>query len=297
MIDAKYSYRTGDKKLSIDVVKSKKSFDLANGIMYTMLILFAAFCIFPLLWTLVSSFKNNHEIFDNPWGLPAVPQFINYKNAWVVGEIGRYFFNSLYIVAASVVASFFTGTMAAYAVRRMIWKLSKYVMVFFLLGVMIPVHATLIPLYRLFNSVNMIGSPVCLIIIYTAVSLPMSIFILGGFFKMLPRELEEAAAIDGYSIIRIFWRIIIPLSKPAIATVTIFNFIGFWNELLFALIFMSNMKYMTLPVGLTNFIGRYLTDYTGMLAAIVLSFIPSLLIYIFLHENIIKGMMSGSLKE
>lgn len=297
MLDVKNLYKTGDKKLSLNMIKRKISFELSNVIMYAVLILFAAFCIFPLLWTLVSSLKNNHEIFDNPWGLPAVPQFINYRNAWVAGNIGRYFFNSAYIVAAAVVASFLVGTMAAYAIRRMIWKLSKYVMMFFLIGVMIPVHATLIPLYRLFNSVNMIGSPFCLIIIYTAVSLPMSIFILSGFFKMLPRELEEAAAIDGYSIFRIFWKIIIPLSKPAIATVTIFNFIGFWNELLFALVFMSNINYMTLPVGLTNFIGRYFTDYTGMLAAIMLSFVPSLLVYIFLHENIIKGMTSGSLKE
>jgi len=265
--------------------------------MYTLLILFAAFCIFPLLWTLVSSLKTNHEIFDNPWALPAVPQFVNYRNAWVLGNIGSYFLNSAYIVAASVIASFFASSMAAYAIRRMIWKLSGLTMTFLLTGIMIPVHATLIPLYRLFSNINMVGSPLCLIIIYTSVSIPMTVFILGGFFKMLPRELEEAAVIDGYSIVAIFWKIIIPLSKPAIATVTIFNFIGFWNELLFALVFMSNPKYMTLPVGLTNFIGRYLTDYTGMLAAIVVSFIPSLLIYIFLHENIIKGMTSGSIKE
>jgi raffinose/stachyose/melibiose transport system permease protein len=283
--------------MNLNALKRKIPFNLANVIMYTVLILFAAFCIFPLLWTLVSSLKNNHEIFESPWGLPAVPQFINYWNAWVVGNIGRYFFNSAYIVTTAVIVSLIASSMAAYAIRRMIWKLSKHVMMFFLLGVMIPVHATLIPLYRLFNSADMVGSPVCLIIIYTAVSLPMSIFILGGFFKMLPRELEEAAVIDGYSVYRIFWEIIIPLSKPAIATVTIFNFIGFWNELLFALVFMSNVNYMTLPVGLTNFIGRYHTDYTGMLAAIMLSFVPSLLIYIFLHENIIKGIMSGSLKE
>jgi ABC-type sugar transport system, permease component len=283
--------------LNTDFAIKKKRLNIADGFMYTLLILFAIFCIFPLLWTLVSSLKTNHEIFDNPWAFPTVPQFVNYKNAWVVGNIGSYFLNSAYIVAASVIASFFASSMAAYAIKRMIWKLSGLVMTFLLTGIMIPVHATLIPLYRLFSNINMVGSPLCLIIIYTSVSIPMTVFILGGFFKMLPRELEEAAVIDGYSIVAIFWKIIIPLSKPAIATVTIFNFIGFWNELLFALVFMSNQKYMTLPVGLTNFIGRYLTDYTGMLAAIVVSFIPSLLIYIFLHENIIKGMTSGSVKE
>lgn len=283
--------------MNASIIIRRKRLSAADVLIYIMLILFAVFCIFPLVWTVVSSLKDNHEIFDNPWALPAVPRFENYQNAWVVGNIGTYFLNSLYVVVSSIAISLLLSSMAAYAIRRMIWKLSGPVMTFFLLGVMIPVHATLIPLYRQFSSIGLIGSPLCLIIIYSSVSLPMSIFILGGFFKMLPHELEEAAVIDGYPIWQIFLKIIIPLSKPAIATVTIFNFIGFWNELLFALVFLSNVKYMTLPVGLTNFIGRYLTDYTGMLAAIVISFVPSLLVYIFLHENIIQGMTSGSLKE
>lgn len=265
-------------------------------IKYSLLIILSFTCLYPLLWLVINSLKTNTELFDNPWLPGETLQVKNYVTAWVSGKIGTSFLNSLFVALVSVAVTILVGSMAAFAIKRLKWKLSGFVLGIFLLGVMIPIHSTLIPLFILFNKVGLTNNHIALILPYIAFALPTSVFILTGFMGSFPKEIEEAAVMDGCSMAGVFWRMIIPLSKSAIATITIFNFVSMWNELMFALIFMSDPKKMTLPVSLTRFKGQYSTDWTIQLTATVIMVVPSILVYMFLSDNIIKSMTVGAVK-
>lgn len=275
----------------------KKNYELIISIIiYVLLGIIAIMCLYPLLWLLLNSFKTNSELFGNPWGLPKAFTIENYTKAWTVGNVGVYFFNSSMVTVISSSISILLSVTAAYAISRMKWKLSGVVLLVFLIGVMVPNHSTLIPLFSMFQSAKILNSYTALILPYVAFGLPIAIFLLTGYFESIPRELEEAALIDGCKLPQILFRIIIPISKPTIVTVLVSNFITMWNDLLFALVFMTDTKKMTLPVGLTQFVGRYGVDYTGMIAAIIFTVVPSILVYVFLHDKIIAGMTSGAVK-
>ena len=263
---------------------------------YTILIAFSITCLYPLIWLILNSFKTNSELFNNPWGITTNPVFENYTTAWVAGKIGISFLNSAFVAVSSMLITIIIASMAAFAITRLKWKLSGVVLGFFLLGVMIPIHSTLIPLFMIFNKIKLTNSYMALILPYVAFALPASIFILTGFMSTIPRDIEEAVIIDGGSMARIFWRIIFPLSKSPIATISIFNFASMWNELMFALIFMSDPNKMTLPVSLTRFKGQYSTNWTVQLSAIVIMVIPSITIYLFLSDRIIESMTIGAVK-
>ena len=191
---------------------------------YTILIAFSITCLYPLIWLILNSFKTNSELFNNPWGITTNPVFENYTTAWVAGKIGISFLNSAFVAVSSMLITIIIASMAAFAITRLKWKLSGVVLGFFLLGVMIPIHSTLIPLFMIFNKIKLTNSYMALILPYVAFALPASIFILTGFMSTIPRDIEEAVIIDGGSMARIFWRIIFPLSKSPIATISIFNF-------------------------------------------------------------------------
>ena len=222
--------------------------------------------------------------------------FENYKTAWSAGKIGISFFNSVFVSLVSMVLTIIIASMAAFAITRLKWKLSGKVLGFLLLGVMKPIHSTLIPLFLMFNKVRLTNNYLALILPYVAFALPTSVFILTGFMSTIPGEVEEAFIIDGGSMAGVFWKVIFPLSKSAIATISIFNFVSMWNELMFALIFMSDPAKMTLPVSLTRFKGQYSTNWTVQLAAIVIMVIPSVLVYLFLSDRIIESMTIGAVK-
>lgn len=263
---------------------------------YIALILFAITCIYPLIWLLFNSFKTNEELFANPWGLPASINFKNYVVAIVDGNIGVYFMNSVVITVAAVMSTVILSCMVSYAITRMHWKLSKTVLNLFLLGMMIPVYATIIPLFSMFNKVGILNTRLSVIIPNIAFGFPMAVFILSGFFQTIPRDIEEAAVMDGCSIYRIFFNIITPISKSSIVTVAVVVFINIWNDLLLPQIFLTDQAKMTLPVGLTAFKGMYSTDYVSMIAAVLLTIIPSIAVYILLHRNIMEGMVAGAVK-
>ncbi|WP_052377986.1 carbohydrate ABC transporter permease [Robinsoniella sp. KNHs210] len=263
---------------------------------YTGLGLFTLTCIYPIIWLLISSFKTNDELFANPWGMPEAFGFKNYISAMVDGKIGTYFTNSVIIAVIAVLAGAVLSCMAAYAISRMKWKLSGIMMNIFLLGMMIPAYATIIPLFNMFNKVNLLNTHASVIIPHIANSFPMAIFILTGFFLSIPRDIEEAAVMDGCSIYRIFYQIIMPISKSSVVTVAVIVFINIWNDLLLPQIFLTDQSKMTLPVGLTAFQGQYATDYTAMIAAVVITIIPSVIVYILLHRNIMEGMVAGAVK-
>jgi raffinose/stachyose/melibiose transport system permease protein len=281
--------------------KSKKTFRLKAGqirsiVITALLSLLSITYLYPLLWLTINSLKTDMEMFTDPWSVVPSFQLSNYKTAWISGKVGTSFFNSVMVSLISVGVTIIVASMAAFALKRFKWKLSGFVMGVFLIGIMIPIHSTLIPLFMAFNRIKLLNSYISLMLPYVAFALPTSIFILSGFMATFPKEIEEAAVIDGCSMKGVFWRIIFPLSKSSIATISIFNFVTAWNELMFALIFMSDDNKMTLPVSLTRFKGQYSTSWTIQLAAVVIMVLPSLITYFFLNDKIIKSLTIGAVK-
>lgn len=265
-------------------------------IKYVLLIAFAVTCIYPLIWLFLASFKTNQELYVNTWGLPETFSLANYRDAIVVGGIFRYFGNSVIIAVVAVVVTAILATMASYAITRMDWKLSKAVYGLFLAGMMIPIYGLIIPMFSIFKRMGLLNTHAAVIIPQIALGFPMSIFIICGFMQSIPRELEEAAIIDGCSVSQCFQKIIIPISRSSVVTVMVVQFINVWNDLLLPRIFLTEQAKMTLPVGLTNFKAQYSTNYVGMIAAVILTIIPSIVVYIVLHKQIMEGMVAGAVK-
>lgn len=268
----------------------------ANTAKQAILVLFSLVYLYPLVWLLLNSLKSTKEIFADPWGWPKTLAWSNYAEAWVTGSIGRYLINSVFVTACSLILLILISAMAAFVIARMRWRLSGLTLGFFLLGMMIPIHATLLPLFIFFSKMSLTNSLWSLILLYIGFGLPAAILILSNFFRSLPREIEEAAAIDGCGMARIFWTMTLPMSQSAIFTVLIFSFVSIWNELLVALVFISDSDKMTLPVGLMNFKGQYATNYAPLLAATILVIVPSIALYSLFNNRIIEGMTVGAVK-
>lgn len=268
----------------------------SQTVKYLVMGLFTVLCLYPILWLFLNSFKTNDELFDNPWGFPELFDIGNYAYAFDVGNISHYFINSVIVAAIAVFFGVLFSCMISYAITRMKWKLSKYALNLFLLGMMIPIYATIIPLFSMFKQMNILNSLWAVIIPHIAFAFPMAIFILTGFFVTIPRDIEEAAVVDGCGLLRIFFQIIVPISVSSIVTVAVIVFIGIWNDLLLPQIFLTDTMKMTLPVGLNAFKGQYATNYTGQIAAVVITIIPSIVVYVLLHKNIMEGMVAGAVK-
>lgn len=265
-------------------------------IKYIFLYMYSILIVFPLLFVFVSSLKDNEDIFTNPWGLPKVYHWYTYLQLFQKYNMGTYFINSLYYSILGCAVSIVVCTAAAYAISRLKWKFSGITMGFFLLGLMIPAHSTIIPLFYLSSRVGIKNPKISLILIFVAFSIPTTVYILAGFMKSIPKEMEESAVIDGSSIIGAFIRIIIPLLKTPIATVTIFTFLGIWNDLLFSLIFINKETDKNLQLGIMKFLGSYGSRYGILLSAIVVSMLPAIIVYIILQDKIVDGLTAGAVK-
>lgn len=274
-----------------------KNSKIFNGLRFTGLVLFAFLQLFPLYWLITFSFKNNVEIFaGNVVGLPETWHFDNYSRALSNGDVARYLFNSVFVTGIVIGLTCVLAAMAAYGITRMRWKFSKPVLVLFLLGIMIPLHAVLLPLFLVLNKVNLLDSYWALIVPYTAFALPVAIFIFTGFLESIPREMEEAALIDGCNIYQTFFKIIMSLLKPAMATVAIFTFLSTWNELMFATTFINSRAYKTLTVGIMSFTSQYRTDWGPIGASLLIAALPAILIYIILSKQVQDSIRAGSVK-
>ena len=252
--------------------------------------------LYPMFFILMSSFKTNEEIFTTPFALPNNISLDNYIDIFVRFDMHFYFLNSLYYSVVGCLVIILICSMAAYAIGRMKWKLSKPVLAFFLLGLMVPMHSVMVPLFISTRTMGFTNNRITLIGIFAAFAIPTSVFIITSFMRSLPREMEESAVIDGSGLLRCLFQIILPMTAPAIATVTIFNFIGIWNDLLFALIFLTRETEKTIQLGITRFQGAFSINYSLMLSAIVISILPTLITYIFLQRRIVSGMTAGALK-
>lgn len=262
-----------------------------------ILLFIAAIQIYPLIWLIMFSLKGNQEIFGkNALAFPQKLLWSNYARALFDGNIGRYFTNSVIVTAAAVILTSLLAAMASYAIARMQWKLSQAMLIVFLLGLMIPMHSTLLPLFIFLKKAQLYNTYVALILPYIGFSLPMAIFVLVGFFGTLPRELEESACLDGANIYQTFASIMLPLVKPAVATISIFTYLSCWNELMFATTFVSEQQYKTLTVGIMGMVGQYATRWGELGAGLVIATIPTVLIYISMSKQVQKSFTTGALK-
>ncbi|MDQ6594937.1 carbohydrate ABC transporter permease [Bacillus salipaludis] len=267
------------------------------GILYVILGVIAIVQVYPLVWLFLFSLKTNQEVFGmSPFSLPHNPQWGNYAKAWTAGHIDVYFFNSVLYTVIAVVLTVILASFVTFAITRMYWKWSGIVLGLFMAGYMIPLHSTLIPLFNIFKSTNLIDNPVSVILSYVAFNLPITIMILAGFYRTIPREIEEAAVMDGCSVHRIFFQITLPMTIPVLSTTVIINMIYNWNEFVFVNTFLSSDKWKTITVGVNNFVGQYLTDWGAIGATLMISIIPVLIAYFILSDRIVEGIASGSVK-
>ena len=267
-------------------------------VLTAILMIVAAVQIFPFYWMLTFSLKSNNEIYGgNIAGLPKTLHFENYVKAFSTGNIGVYLKNSIIVTVVTIIFVSLLACMAAYAMLRMEWKFQKSVFGLFLIGYMIPMHATLLPLMKLLGKIGFLNSRLALILPYIAFGLPFAIYIMSGFIRTIPRELEEAACLDCCNIFQIFFHIIIPLLKPAISTVVIFTFLSAWNELMLAMTFVNDAQKKTLTYGIMSFEGQYAVDWGTVGAGLSIATIPVLIIYLIFAEAFQKGIVAGAVKS
>lgn len=250
---------------------------------------------FPFLFVLLTSFKSQMGYMQDFWGLPAPLFFGNYQKVLSQGFL-RYFANSLIVSILSVSLGVFFAALASYAFAKIPFKLNKLLFLVFLLGMMIPVHTTLIPIFKLLNNIGLYDSKYALIGPYISFTLPVSIFIITEFFRTVPGEVLDAALIDGCGDFKTFGRIMLPLSTPAIATVSIYNFLHTWNEFIYALVLINRASEKTLPLGIREFYGQETVNIPAVLTAVLVGSLPVILFYFMAQEKVINGLSAGAVK-
>jgi ABC-type glycerol-3-phosphate transport system permease component len=276
---------------------------LSNPVVFGALACYAAWLVFPMVWVAYSSLKADAAIFSETFALPKAGdlRFDNYTRAWGQAHFGDYFLNSVVVTACSVTLIVFLGAMAAYALSRFYHPFGRALFWLFLAGLMIPAQLAIVPLFFEMRGLGLLNTRLGLILAYTANGLPFAIFILAGFFRSLPRAFYEAAVIDGCGEYAAFWRVMLPLARPGLATVAIFQFIGVWKEYFYAFMLMGGDptgRARTLPLGLANLsiTAQYRTDYGMLFAGLVLVTVPILVGYVLLQRHIVKGVAAGALK-
>ncbi|WP_248930767.1 carbohydrate ABC transporter permease [Paenibacillus hamazuiensis] len=253
--------------------------------------------VYPLVWLLLYSFKSDEEILDGSFfSLPNKMLWSNYSNAFVSGNYLMSLFNSILVTGATLIVVVALGSMASYAMTRFKWRYGGLFMAAFMIGIMIPHQSVLLPLLILFKNMGILNTYLALILPYIAFAIPMAVFILSGFLRSIPYEMEESAFMDGASVYRLFFSIILPIMKPPIMTVVILTFISVWNEYIKASILVSSSELKTLPFGVYSFISQFSTNYGSMGAFLVMSAAPVVIFYFFMAQRITRGMVAGAVK-
>ncbi len=250
----------------------------------------------PMLFTIISSLKENREIFSSPFSLPEVFKFENYVFAWKEANMGRYILNSIIISSSTVIVAALVGSMASFVIARFNFKINKYLLLFFLLGMMIPMHSVLVPVAYVIGVLGLKNNLVALVLIYVAFLLPFTIIVLTRFMKSVSPSLEEAAIMDGASYFQVYYKIMLPMTVPAISTVSIFNFLASWNDILFPLMFINDDRLKPVALGLLNFSGERASEYGPLMAAITIVILIPLIVYLLFQEKVESGLAAGSVK-
>ena len=263
---------------------------------HVVLIFWTFLVLFPLWTMIVNSFKFKFDIYTDPFGLPKKWNFESYVSVITDGDFFLYFRNSLFVTLGSIFLVLLFGAMASYALVNWKHKASRFLYLFFIAGMMLPIKIGSIRLLQLIKGLGLLNTLWGLFPVYTAMGLPIAVFVLTEFIRQIPAELTEAAVIDGATRNKVFTIIILPLLRPALATVAIYNLIPFWNDLWFPLIFINQDAHKTLLLGVTRLFGQYMTDWSRILAVLTLSAIPVLVLYLTMSKNFIRGLTAGAVK-
>lgn len=266
----------------------------ANIFKYIVLILYSLTTIYPLIWVILTSLKESGDIYNNPFGLPSVWKFGNYVQVLIGVKILPALLNTFFYSIVSTAIVILLSFMTAYMLARIYTKPLFYI--YFTLGIMIPIHAIIVPLYSMMNKLNLVDTRTGIILIYVALNLSFSIFILVPFMRNVPKEIEEAAMIDGANIPRIAFTVVLPIVKPGLATIGTFTFINCWNDFLVALIMATIPQLKTINLAVFNLRGLYMLDFGLMSAGLAWVIIPVAIIYVIFQEQVIKGLTAGAVK-
>lgn len=269
---------------------------VVRGFINLIMILFSCSCIFPILWLLSSSLKTQQEFSQSSMALPSSLNMGNYISVFTETNMLRYIMNSLRNTVLSVGIIIIVAFIAAYVLSRYKFKGRNFIYNYFIIGMLIPIHALLVPMYVQFKQAGLTNHWYTLLLPYIAFGLPISIMLIESYISAVPRELEEAAAIDGSGFFMTIFKIIFPLTGPILATVAIIQFFAVWNEFSFALILVSKETLRTVPVGLTMFKGAYTIDYPRMMAGILVTMFPVMVLYFIFSKRIIESMVAGAVK-
>lgn len=286
--------------MSTDTLKIKNRFFptsiISSLLKWSFLIFLFAYAIIPVIWLAIASLKTNGELMANPFSLPKVWQFNNYVKALTVSGIGRMMVNSAFISLTATALNILLTSMAAYAISRFEFKGNKLLQTAFSSGILVPLNALMVPYFVLINNIGLYNKMSGLILVYTAIGVPISTFIIIGFMKSVPKELEESALIDGANFYRRFFSIVFPMSRSGLVTAATFQFLTCWNEFVYANLLTSSQAIRTVQLGIRYFTNQFSTDYVSMYAAIIISILPSITAYVLFQNQIIAGLTSGAVK-
>lgn len=274
----------------------KKKISIYHIVCAVILLIMVIICIYPIVWMFFGSMKDKAEFYTNIWGLPKQIHLDNYIAAWKNADLGRRFINSLIVTLGSMCIMIPVTSCAAYAVARVNFKGKNLIYMYLLLGIMIPAGVLGIPTFTVAMKMRLLNSHFGLMLIYAAQNIAMGMFIMRGFFISLPRELEEAAMIDGCSRFGCFVRIIVPLARAGVATQVIFNGLTIWNDYFMANIMITKDELRTLPLSIANFVGKHSTNYPELFAMLTMATIPVIIVFVLSQKSFIEGVAAGAVK-
>ncbi|MFF5563978.1 carbohydrate ABC transporter permease [Streptomyces sp. NPDC012623] len=269
-----------------------------NVFSHGVLVIWALLVTLPLLWAVMTSFKDDRSIFTSPWALPDTLHFENWSRAWTQAHMSDYFLNTLLVVAGSLFGTLLLGSMAAYVLARFEFPGNRFVYYLFIGGMSFPIILALVPLFFVMKNVGLLNTFHGLILVYIAYSLPFTVFFLTSFFRTLPTSIAEAALIDGASHTRTFFQVMLPMAKPGLISVGIFNFLGQWNQYLLPTVLNTDADHKVLSQGLVQLAVSqgYKGDWSGLFAGLVMAMLPVLAAYIIFQRQVVAGLTAGALK-
>lgn len=263
---------------------------------HTVMILLSLIYIVPLGWMVMSSFKSKREIFDSPFSPPAVPDFSTWTKAWERGNLGGYVLNSVMVTALAVTIILLCALAAAYAFSRFEFRGKTLLLAPFILGLLLPVQSYITAQSRIFDSVYLLNTRWVLMVAYAGLGLSLAVFLLKAYLDSMPKEIFEAARVDGSGDLRTLFQIVLPLMAPGISTVAVFSILSAWNEFLLAMLYVQDDDLRTIPAGLLAFTGRHATDYPMLFAALSMITLPVIVVYTIFHKQVIAGVTEGSVQ-
>lgn len=278
--------------------KDRREGTVLNVFSHGVLVIWALLVVLPLLWAVMSSFKDDDSILSSPWALPDRLHFENWSRAWTQAHMSDYFLNTLLVVGGSLIGTLVLGSMAAYVLARFDFPGNRFIYFLFIGGMSFPIILALVPLFFVMNNMGLLNTTHGLILVYIAYSLPFTVFFLSSFFRTLPTSVAEAAIIDGASHTRTFFQIMLPMAKPGLISVGIFNFLGQWNQYMLPTVLNTDPEKKVLSQGLVQLAVSqgYKGDYSGLFAGLVMAMLPVLAAYIIFQRQVVAGLTAGALK-